>query len=492
MNSTSKILILLLILTTFSCNRKTEQLSQIDNLGTTQVKPKSLKEREVVIEGTVISDNRGFANSSLYSSCLVEVNTIFKGEIKEKVIEVLVNGGSVGELSVSISHGQIYLPRKNQTAIFRIAKIEKDDLHGNLMDLSPFELYLGIGKVELLYSDKSYRVKNSNIEKTVYQKLEKESGRKRQIVLAPATMDQVAINYSVRNNVHTVPNRKTGVVYKLKSNQDNKLEGHIGFNLHLASTNAATYLQKGELVFQYNPEVFGDSIVSRGLLKYEIPRNYDKGNSSWYYAIPESWDVGLSDIGKGQFKIKWENPNDADKCLQLTPSTTGITVARLYFKPKDLLKPMGIRMTAPDSTNIHYDYSSETYKPLDYVATQELKLHKGLWFMPATITELSAKAIAQPLDTIQLSGSNFNKNVQIYLSSSMSSGQKRHRRIPNTYILSRSDSLLTFIIPHHTLSEKESELNHEWTPITGKIKLVKGYRDFEVITFSEEELVIKE
>lgn len=491
MEAVSKYIFWIGIIFIFSCGRKIIDKSNpnFKNRISVELSDTKKEDKEIVIEGTVISSNRGFFQNTIFSSCVVEINTIFKGEIEEKVIEIFVMGGSLGEISVSMSHGQIILPQLNTTAIFRIKELEENNPQKELMTLTPYKLFYGIAEVKMLFPLNSYN-NQGNIEKEIYQKLEIEFNRKREKILPPKTVDEIAIKYSAENR-QLLPNRKTGIVYKLNPIHETKKVDFLGFNLHISSANSATYLHKGELIIEYDNEAFGDSIVTKGDLIYDIPRNYKINNGSRSNAIPKHFEVKITDIDSNKFKIQWINQNTLDSCIQLLPQNKGIYAAQLYFTPKQIDKPAKIKLKSEESKNLMYDYLIDKIIPYEYVVTEEIQYFRIMDLMPSTITDISPNKIFQPTDTVFLIGKNFGQYSKISLYSKGTRGHKRYRKIPESYILNRSDTLVQLIIPPLVLRNKEYDLSDEWVPTSGKIKMTKGYGKFEVNTWSKEQIKIK-
>lgn len=469
------------------CNKKIINESTIPVTPEVIVQP--FEEEEIVLQGTVIAANRGFYQNNIYSSCVIEINTIFKGRMEESVIEIFVFGGFLGNSWSSVSHGQMYLPPVNTTAIFRIKEIAEGDSKKKMQVLTPFKLY-GMQGMQVLFPNGYVAInKNINLEKELYQDLEREFGTKRKSVIAPATIDEVAINYSTKNNL-LVPNRLNGIVYKLLPIQETKYEDYIGFSVNLASTNAISYYQQGELLIAYNKEAFGDSIITRENLLFNIPRNYRKPGVVRNGALPDYFKVTVEDIASDTFMISWENESHFDSCLQLLPHERGRYVAELFFKPINHLAPVGIKLSSPDATNLRYDYEKEEMVPFEYAATQEIQGYQVLELMPATIDSIYPEGPHQPFDTIQLVGKNFGRFAKVALRGKGTRGHIRHRKVPDSRIVSRSDTLITLVIPPNLVSDDDQYLSEEWIPVSGKIRLTKGYGQFEVDTYSEQKLIL--
>ncbi len=73
---------------TFGCSKKTATRvgnTDVDGRVETNIEEKGGNDdEEIIIEGTVIAANRGFCDRTILSSCLVEVNAVYKGGIEKK------------------------------------------------------------------------------------------------------------------------------------------------------------------------------------------------------------------------------------------------------------------------------------------------------------------------------------------------------------------------------------------------------------------------
>lgn len=494
MKSLWKYILIIGLIPLLGCGRKIsnekEIIPKIEEKEKPEIKFNQKEDRTIIFEGTVIASDRGFYQNTIFSSCVVEVNRVFKGNLDERVIEVFVMGGELGDMWVSLSHGQISLPPKNSTAIFKVKDHEKENYRKELIGLTPFKLYSGAGEIRTIFPESYCGYDMVNIEKEVYQKLESESGRKRENIFLPATFDEVAIKYSTRSRL-LLPNRKKGLVYKLTPVQETKKGDYIGFHVHMASTNSVSYFNNGELIVEYNTETFGDSIVSKEKLVYEIPRNYQIGNSSRHNAVPEHFEVTLRDIASNRFKIEWNNTGGIDSCLQLLPKEKGIYSATLYFSPIIEEEPINLKLIGVDTANLQYDYERGEILPFEYTATDEIQYYQAKDLIPATITDIYPNKTFHPSDTVQLRGKNFMRISEVSIYAKAKSGHYRYRRVPSSHILSRTDTLIEMVIPELALRNSGSDLSEEWYPTSGKIKITKGYGQFEVMTWSKENIKIK-
>ncbi len=431
----------------------------------------NFSDNEIVIEGTVITPHRAFHQISIFTSCVVEVNTIFNGEIEEGVIEVFAEGGTIGYTTEIIHHGQVHFPPVGSTAIFRLKKIDNNEERKDLQSSTPLKLYYC---VDIEYIPPGYNPRPKNVEKQIYQKLESEFGRKRQLVIAPATSNQIAMDYAEASYL-----RQRGAIYQLLPITETKKEDHIGFRLLLSSTSSIEYLHSGELIVHYNEEAFGSHIVSEGNLIYKIRRDTREDSYGHSNLVPEHFEVTVSDIHFNKFKIAWRNTSSPDGCMQLFPRKENIYLAELYFLPKAFNKSAKIRLKGYGE---RYDYQMDSIVPFDYVAAspQGCLYSNVEQLMPATITDIFPDKVFEPLDTVQLIGKHLkNSKVSIY-----------GKPIRDGYVIHNSDTLIQMVIP--LLLRKNANLSDELKMTSGKIALTKTCIDeLEVKTFSKENIKIR-
>jgi len=472
METTLKYILFIGLITLTSCVRHVENSDFAISDRTNKKHTKTSKVIDnIVIEGTILASDRLFS-SPIFRSCIVEVNTIFNGTVEENIIEVLVEGGTIGNISMTTAHGIISIPPIGSTAIFTLRRSNYKKETRNLQDLTPLKLYYC---KDIEHIPPGGHPRHKNVEKQIYQKLESEFGKKRRLVIPPATNNKIAIEYSYSNNLPT-PNRQRGAVYRLASVIETKKEDYIGFRLLISSTSSIEYLHSGQLIIQYDDEIFGDSIVSKENLVYDIRRNLEKNGYGHSNLVPEHFEVNVIDIDSDKFKIEWSNTSNPDDCMQLFPRKEEIYLADLYFLPKTFEASTGIRLFGYGE---RYDYETNSVIPFDYVATEDIYCNVSD-LMPATI-DIFPDKLFQPFDTVQLIGRHLkDSKVSIYGNS-----------VPDDYIIHNSDTLIQVIIPlfsrKRVLSSEKKVKN-----MSGKIMLTKTcYTQFEIKTFSKENIEIR-
>lgn len=429
---------------------------------------------EIIVEATVIAENRWFFDSLAYSSRLLEVNAIFKGEVTEQVIEVVTRGNYV-YYEHAVSEHPYSLPRLYTTAIFKLNEILPDDSAYGLQEAGPFKVYRSLGNPQVLFPKRYREPPETNLERDLYQRLERWHGQKRKIVLKPATRNEVAMNYSMKNGL-TVPNRKIGLLYELGSIPARK-KGQLGFGVYVSSTNTIAYWQQGAIDISYGETIFGDSIVSKGLLDYEIPISY-------------KYDV--YDTGRNSFRITWENTNEADSSIQLFPDLRRVRVANLYITPKEVRTGTGLQMRADTTHNLRYDYSTGQTVPFEYVATPTRFWYQVTDYIVPIIDNILPDQELSPLDTFAVSGKHFDRGVDIYLPTMKEERPWGYQKIPRDHIVYKSDTLVRAVIPlNFIVNMGERGATETLTPGTGPIRLVKDYTETGAAAWSEATLKIK-
>lgn len=385
----------------------------------------------ITFEGTVVSQSKDYFVKRGYESCLVEVNTIFQGEIKESIIEIF-----------SLKSNLPRLPIKNTTAIFKIGKIDDYEYDGFkiLNTLTHYPMYFGIGMPQEVINGK---LKNNyscdNLEIEVYQKIEKECGQFRKRIKLPATLDEVAISHSRKNSL-LIPNRKIGVVYKINPVLESKETEYIGFSINVSSSNIPIYLENGYVEIEYNTMSFGENIVANNRLKFNVKNNYSKPYSSFCNGIPMNYKVQVEDVSTNKIGISFKKSTEGGY-LQLLQVKTGVLLGELYLKPFNNQELTGIRIFCESETsNTRFDYFNGNSAALDYVACEKTKDYYSRYFLPVVVKKVTCNKALNPGDLVTVIGENFGNRPFVSLYSTQNEFGKRYMQVPQKYILLRSDS----------------------------------------------------
>lgn len=445
----------------------------------------------IVIEGTIISPVRSYSikvdsndyHGSIFSSRLVEVNRVFNGAIKEKIIEVVYGGGTVGNITSHISHGQQSLPHEGTTAIIRLVDQEKRKAGIVLQGLSPYPVHFFSSVKTVFRQGQNSDHYSQNVEEEIYQALEEEFGQPRTNIQAPATKNAIATNHCV-NNLLPAPNRQTGLVYSLSKNWQIENPNLVGFEVKMSSSNSAVYLSEAELIIEYNTKAFGDSIVLNGnLISLSIPNHFD---------LADFFDIHVRDIAVNRFKINWTSKPDLEHLMQLLPQS--YRAASIILDPINRKERTGIKLIAEASSNKYFDQESEMISPFEYVATENegyIFGPKVIDWMPLIISDVSPNQKLQPGSKITIRGENFTDKTKVYLNAQSPSGYYRPKQVASRYIESRSDTCIVLIIPKMLLPDEDLPSIKEWYTNSGKVSLTKGYKSFQQRAYSSTKLEIE-
>jgi len=94
-----------------------------------------------------------YPDSSIYTACITEVNTVYKGNIKPGIVNIIVEGGAMRGVVIQRYH-QIYAKR-NKKSVFFCKIFNKPGFPDSLRASNPYELKLLAYPVEI-ERDSSY------------------------------------------------------------------------------------------------------------------------------------------------------------------------------------------------------------------------------------------------------------------------------------------------------------------------------------------------
>ncbi|MBK8565625.1 MAG: hypothetical protein IPN76_20335 [Saprospiraceae bacterium] len=334
----------------------------------------------IVIEGTVIDNGSAYFPKSkgIWTSRLVEVNRVFKGEIEHEVIEIIVSGGQLGGISQDMSHGQIYLPTKGTSAIFFLLSPWESNvwLDGQMIDsLSPYPVYYEYGYDPLsLYPNSSdYYSFQKNVELNTYQAIEKAAGQPRKNIRLPAVPDSAFVDWAVKNP-RQYPVREIGLEYQLLKKYGPKSPDTTEVHLAVRSPISHSYLTKSKVVIRYSPLAYGDSIVAKGNLRHYVRKRKPEYANFTYGVIlpPESYVFELKDLSDSTFQIEISRPVGEGDYFQVTPFSRGnkvlpaMPVVDLKIPILNKEANIGLDFVEQKTTTTHFHFDFEQNKEVPY------------------------------------------------------------------------------------------------------------------------------
>ncbi len=334
-----------------------------------------MKASPIVIEGLVLeTDLNYYLKPYSQISCIVEVNQVFKGEMEHGVIEIFGSG-------IQTSHGGLRLPSKGESAIFYLKspadQDEGDSTYKIVDSLSAYPLFrVNAYPIEIYQPYSGSRCYHVNIEKHLYQTIEKAAGKKRRLVLLPAEKDSSMATFAAAKRMN-FPVRQLGLEYMLfnKYGYRQITFDTLRIDLAIRSTSTHSYLTKGVAVVRYSPVAYGDSIVSKKRLRFK-PIQKKTGFSNWYnhyLHIPDSYEFEVKDLSDSTFLIRFWRPDGDGDYFQLTPirgerlPATAILEFKLPVLQKEANLNLDFVETQMQDGHFHFDFEQNKEVPYQYV-----------------------------------------------------------------------------------------------------------------------------
>lgn len=436
---------------------------------------------QLVIEGTVLSAKRNFVSGMIFTARVVEINRIFAGTTDQTVIEVLTPGGSVAGRSVSISHGQMGLPGEGATAIFVLEAVASSREKSFLANWTPYPLYWLREHPKLLFPVPSHLQHRAT--DSIYVRLEAKYQRPAQLVRLPATTNELAIRHAMDHQL-PIPNRQIGLIYQLVPPTEPSDTNTVRLRILLNGTNAILSLDSASVDLRYNPRTFGAYLARRGKVRYHVRRHP-------HLSVPTHYQISVIDVDSNQIRIQWHNPTPAVRSMQIQPRPRGRLMLELSFPVANPAIPMGLQLVAGETErNRYYDRFQPTHQPIDYLVADSW-VHPGLRaldLIPPSIEALLPTGPLAILDTLLIKGQGFRTHTKVQLYGKAASGHYRHREVPPPYILSRTDTMITLIIPPYLLPKRGTDLSRQWQVAQGTVRLLHQVGRFFLDTFSDHKL----
>ncbi len=462
----------------------------------------------IVIEGTPLEEEGGYYHKgNIWSGRRVEVNKVFKGEVAAGVVEVIALGGQMGNRFQSLSHGQIGLPGKGETAIFflQTPKSSDDPWNGSGIDsLSPYPVYYVYGYEPLrLYPGSSQATSFTlDIERNTYQAIEAVAGQKRQNRILPAVVKEEFVNWAMDHKL-SVPTRELGLEYVIIPYNPVKLQDSISFYIGINSPASHSYLSSSRLVLRYNPAVFGDSIVSKGRLDFQPMQQsafYTENHSFGKQLPPASFQFSLKDRSDSTFQIEFRRPGGDSGFFQVTPfqnvftTMNGLPLIRISLPIRNRDGNMNIGFVTPETEYGHYRFDFERNKEVHYrfVRAQGGITLPASAFREPQITGLSPDTVRYWSDTLSIQGHNLLGDGAEVMVWCEREGRSIYCPVPQNSIILHTDTEIRFRIPDTIITN-----NHpagypvSWRPAGGAVKVKKEVMGWRLSGESEERFFLK-
>lgn len=462
----------------------------------------------IVIEGTPLEEEGGYYHKgNIWSRRLVEVNKIFKGDVKAGVVEVITQGGQMGNRFQSLSHGQIGLPGKGETAIFFLQPPTPSDdpWNGSGVDsLSPYPVYYVYGYEPLvLYPGGSQATSFTlDIERHTYQAIEAAAGQQRQNRILPAVDKEGFETWAIEHNL-SVPIRELGLEYVIIPQNPAKYQDSISFYIGINSPASHSYLARGRFMLQYNPAVFGDSIVSKGRLDFQPMQQsafYAENYSFGKRLPPASYLFSLKDRSDSTFQVEFRRPEGDTSLFQVTPfqdvftTMEGLPLIRLSLPIRNREESMNIGFVTPETEYGHYRFDFEHNKEVHYrfVRAQGGITLPASAFREPQVTGISPGTLRYWSDTLAIQGHNLSGDGAEIMVWCEREGRSLYCPLPPNCIILHTDTEIRFRIPDTIITNNNpAGYPVSWRPAGGSVKVVKEVMGWRLSGESEERVFLR-
>ena len=411
-----------------------------------------IKKSPIIIEGKVISVPPAYWSSRMiYTSYIVQVYKLFKGNLQREFIEIPMEGGWVGDEGVDIpSCGTLGILGKGQTGIFFLSDPPNYDPGKTI---SPSGDTIAKNFVIHLYYDCMGSGKDpwsqatipANIEHDWYQYIEKLTGQKRKIISRPETDDIEVRKWLIQNNKPEFL-KATGLSL-------NFVHSEIGrsntFNLFVdvKSNVGFTDLNKLEFAIKYDPAAFGTFVVKNKNVEFNKPQ------------IAHTWKwEGLSKIILSDSAYK-KTIIDLDSTtilitISALDTSKGIfqiekeLIAFMCFKIKDMSSKAAFSFVPKKTKGKYYDYEHSKISSFKYIFCNNYTDVSVYTFLAPVVTDFYPDTLlCGTSEFFTIKGKNLQSEKTRVNIWSIQNGCSFNKFISNSQFLSQSDTSITINIP---------------------------------------------
>lgn len=464
-----------------------------------QVIPKDIVDRinnsEYIFEGKVIRSNSYFTldQKMIYTSSTIDIYKIFKGNLTCGTIEVLTQGGCVGDICLTISHNLElkkemlgvfmcnptskelplidYYPESNVVKldfpydIQGYIKYFDDDFNKQIVDYQySFDSLAQVYNLMDLYTQLNYInchgspfTDRDNLVQA--RKVHNDEDRNIKEYVDAINLRSVAVSAVDTQLTYTLMNPQiTGTAPK-----------YFEFDLGLSDNENSIYFMNAFPKFSYDTVTFGAKIDSIG--KIWVTNSTLLADTTTYLA------VGVSDHGRDKFSIEIGNKN---------PLAFSINLVDLPSTPTPAVH---IKMEIKNCS--HSSYILQTFGTLPYIPRfgldpinpitnrtyDTLDMSSNLYFSgcgPVQIFAINPEVVAAGIgDTVTITGSNFGASQgsgNIFLKDANQGGQY-YINLDSIDIKSWTNTEIKFVMPGVVDSLQQTTNIELGVPGTGPLKI---------------------
>jgi hypothetical protein len=391
---------------------------------------KAVKKSPVLIEGVVVDIPPAYyAGRSIYTSRIVKVLKVFKGKIDKEYIEIPIRGGTVGDISLSISScGTLHLPGKGRRAIFCLKS-------SNLQDSTSNDKFKKSGSnlannyIVHPYYDAFVIDIKKNVEIEYYQKIEKITKKPRRVIQS--------IN----------PTKRTGIEVKV----DRVFPVENGEYLDVwikatAKNNEILYLENLSFDIEYSKKVFGKKVSRKKNI--EINKKFPKYKQNIVYLIPNIlvgdsiYSISCTDKSKSSLHINLSHKVQKEY-FQLTSNYINV----IRFKVHRNSGTVDFKIVNESIKGRHYKYPDESIVEFDEYSSKTSDFGEISFYKKPIINSFYPDTVLADVDTLTIYGENLLSKDSKVLIRTKKQACGFHKPVPKENIILHSKNEIKLIIP---------------------------------------------
>ncbi len=406
-----------------------------------------IRHSPIIIEGKVVSVTPAYwASRMIYTSYIVQVYKLFKGNLTAKFVEIPMEGGTVGNESLDIpSCGTLGLLGREQTGIFFLNTPNPLDTNTNKRFLSSGDTIAKNFIVHPYYDALGYGG-YANIERDLFKHIEQLTGQKRKTISRPEVEDAEIKTWLIANNKQDLF-QAVGIALNISHSELGYGQKTFDLWIDAKSTVGFTDLNSFQFVVKYNPTTFGTFAVKNKNVQFN---NMQIGYSWKWESVPKTllgdtaYQTQITDLDSSTLLISIKAIDTSKNIFQVGKDL----IALLHFNIKDFSSTTNISFVADKASGKYYDYENSKISPLKYVyCCKGLDISPHSYLAPI-VTNFSPDTIrCGQNEVLTIAGINLLSDKTRVLIWCTKDGCGFNAIIPSTKFISQTDTTITLNIP---------------------------------------------
>lgn len=406
-----------------------------------------IKKCPLIVEGKVVSIPPAYwGGQMIYTSYVVQVYKIFKGDINTTFIEIPLEGGIVGNDILSIpSCGTLSLAGLGQTGIFFLNNPNISDSTANKKFLSSGDTLAKNFIVRAFYDTWVYQ-NNANTEKDVYCHIEALTKIKRKIISRPEVEDATVKNWLISSgNAGLLQSQ--GVALNFKYAELGKNQTIFDLCIEVKSTVSFVALKTLEFAVKYNTETFGTFVVRNKNIEFNNSKlNFDK---KWLRISKSllgdtAYTTQISDLDSSTILISIKSLKKSKHVFEIGKQI----VALLRFNIKNFDSTSTFSFPIEFANGKFYDYENNSISKLSYVfCNQEIDVTPHSLLLPIINNFSPDTILCGEKEILTVTGMNFLSDKTRLIIGCAKDGCSFNAIIPHTKFISLTATTIVTYIP---------------------------------------------